>query len=339
MKYHLRLPFPHAPKVLSRNPAMWTNKTPMLQHPAVLITIPEWEEKYGTKSYAVDVQEGYIYALKGEDWERLLERAYVATDEPLESEYKTPAEKELTAREVQSLDSKEKIPVAESTRKDVKERKEKGKSVLDTEFLESEPRKRAPSREIGTPRRRLSFAESSNEDDTTEAIDREIKEAEKAQQELEKERINIEKKRVFLEKERQRIAEERLRTLRKQRKKLEESIMKMTKEMVQDIELTTGDRQQRRMTMENEYLNQIDIEEVAVNDYFPEISQVEEILPDVMTTDSQISSTVDPIEFMDEKALMKLKLKQMRAEQCRSRTHKMYKLFLESATNPRKKQT
>ena len=90
--------------------------------------------------------------------------------------------------------------------------------------------------------------------------------------------------------------------------------------------------------MENKYLNQIDLEEAAVDNYFPEISQVEEILPDVMTTDSQISSTVDPIEFMDEEALMKLKLKQMRAEQCRTRTHKMYKLFLESATDPRKKQ-
>ena len=90
--------------------------------------------------------------------------------------------------------------------------------------------------------------------------------------------------------------------------------------------------------MENEYLNQIDLEEAAVDGYFSEITQVEEILPDVMTTDSQISSTVDPIEFMDEEALMKLKLKQMRAEQCRTRTHKMYKLFLESATDPRKKQ-
>ena len=57
-----------------------------------------------------------------------------------------------------------------------------------------------------------------------------------------------------------------------------------------------------------------------------------------MTTDSQISSTVDPIEFMDEEALMKLKLKHMRAEQCRTRTHKMYKLFLDSATDPKKKE-
>ena len=57
-----------------------------------------------------------------------------------------------------------------------------------------------------------------------------------------------------------------------------------------------------------------------------------------MTTDSQISSTVDPIEFMDEEALMKLKIKHMRADQCRTRTNKMYKLFLESATDPKKKE-
>ena len=98
------------------------------------------------------------------------------------------------------------------------------------------------------------------------------------------------------------------------------------------INLVTEDRKQRRINMENEYLNQIDLEEAAVDDFFPEIQ------PDVMTTDSQISSTVDPIEFMDEEALMKLKLKHMRAEQCRTRTHKMYKLFLESATAPKEKE-
>ena len=44
----------------------------------------------GTKSYAVDVKEGYIYAVRSEDWERLVERAYVATDEPLESKSGDP---------------------------------------------------------------------------------------------------------------------------------------------------------------------------------------------------------------------------------------------------------
>ena len=150
--------------------------------------------------------------------------------------------------------------------------------------------------------------------------------------------MQIEIERVTLEKERQRIAEERLKALRQQRKKLEESIMKMSNEMSKDINLVTEDRKQIRINMENEYLNQIDLVEAAVDDFFPVVTRVEEIQPDVMTTDSQISSTVDPIEFMDEEALMKLKLKHMRAEQCRTRTHKMYKLFLESATDAKKKE-
>ena len=337
MKYHLRLPFPHAPKILSRNPRMWVDKTPILEHPAVLITIPEWESKYRTKSYAVDVKEGYIYAVKNEDWERLVERAYVAIDEPLEMSQLTPAEREMVSGKVQTLDSKERVPLAESTRKDFKEPMQKEKGTSGT-FLNSEPRHKVPDKEIETPKRKLSFEDSIDDEQLAEEIEKDIKDAEQAQWALEAERMQIEIERVTLEKERQRIAEERLKALRQQRKKLEESIIKMSNEMSKDVDLVTEDRKQRRINMENEYLNQIDLEEAAVDDFFPILSKVEEIQPDVMTTDSQISSTVDPIEFMDEEALMKLKLKHMRAEQCRTRTYKMYKLFLESATDPKKKE-
>ena len=338
MKYHLRLPFPHAPKVLRRNPKMWVNKTPVLEHPAVLIAIPEWESRYGTKSYAVDVKEGYIYAVRSEDWERLVERAYVATDEPLELGQITPAEKEVSVGKVQTLDSKERVPLAESTRKGFKEPILKEKGIPGTDFLDSEPRHKVPDKELETPKRKLSFEDSTDDEQLAEEIEKDIKDAEQAQWALETERMQIEIERATLEKERQRIADERLKALRQQRKKLEESIMKMSNEMSKDVNLVTEDRKQRRINMENEYLNQIDLEEAAVDDFFPVLSRVEEIQPDVMTTDSQISSTVDPIEFMDEEALMKLKLKHMRADQCRTRTHKMYKLFLESATNPKKKE-
>ena len=302
MKYHLRLPFPHAPKVLSRNPKMWVSKTPILEHPAVLIAIPEWENKYGTKSYAVDVKEGYIYAVRSEDWERLVERAYVAIEEPLDPDHMTPAEKELSAGKVQTLDSKEKVPIAESTRKDAKEPIGKGSGVSGTNFLESEPRHRVPTKEIETPKRKLSFGNLTDDEEIAEEIEKDIKDAEQAQWALEMERMQIEIERVSFERERQRIAEERLKALKQQTKRLEESIMKMSNEMSRDIELATEDRKQRRINMENEYLNQIDLEEAAVDDYFPVLSRVEEIQPDVMTTDSQISSTVDPIEFMDEEA-------------------------------------
>ena len=286
MKYHLRLPFPHAPKVLSRNPKMWVNKTPILEHPAVLIAIPEWESRYGTKSYAVDVKEGYIYAVRSEDWERLVERAYVAMDEPLESSQETPIERKASVEKVQTLDSKEKVPIAESTRTDLKEPIQKRKGIPETDFLDSEPRHKVPDKELETPKRKLSFEDSTDDEQLAKEIEKDIKDAEQAQWALETERMQIEIERVTLERERQRIAEERLKALRQQRKKLEESIIKMSNEMSRDVDLVTEDRKQRRINMENEYLNQIDLEEAAVDDFFPVLSRVEEIQPDVMTTDS-----------------------------------------------------
>ena len=203
MKYHLRLPFPHAPKVLSRNPRMWVDKTPILEHPAVLITIPEWESKYGTKSYTVDVKEGYIYAVRNEDWERLVERAYVAIDEPLEMSQLTPVEREKVSGKVQTLDSKERIPLAESTRKDFKEPMQKEKGIPGT-FLNSEPRYRVPDKEIETPKRKLSFENSTDDEQLAKEIEKDIKDAEQAQWALETERMQIEIERATLEKERQR---------------------------------------------------------------------------------------------------------------------------------------
>ena len=276
MKYHLRLPFPHAPKVLSRNPRMWVNKTPILEHPGVLITIPEWESKYGTKSYAVDVKEGYIYAIRNEDWERLVERAYVATDEPLEMSQITPAEREMLPGKVQMLDSKERVPLAKSTRKDFKEPIQKEKGIPGT-FLNSEPRHKVPDKEVETPKRKLSFEDSTDDEQLAEEIEKDIKDAEQAQWALEAERMQIEIERVTLEKERQRIAEERLKALRQQRKKLEESIINMSNEMSKDVDLVTEVRKQRRINMENEYLNQIDLEEAAVDDFFPILSRVEDL--------------------------------------------------------------
>ena len=168
---------------------MWVNKTPILEHPAVMIAIPEWESKYGTKSYAVDVKEGYIYAVRSEDWERLVERAYVATDEPLEFSQVTPVEKETSIGKVQTLDSKERVPLAESTRKDFKEPIQKGKGVIGTTFLDGESRHKVPDKELETPKRRLSFEDSTDNEQLAEEIEKDIHDAEQAQWALEVERM------------------------------------------------------------------------------------------------------------------------------------------------------
>ena len=54
----------------------------------------------------MDDKEGYIYAVRNEDWEGLVERAYVAMDEPLELSQKTPVEREASEGKVQTLDSR-----------------------------------------------------------------------------------------------------------------------------------------------------------------------------------------------------------------------------------------
>ena len=68
-----------------------------------------------------------------------------------------------------------------------------------------------------------------------------------------------------------------------------------------------------------------------VDDFIDNLDEMKEITMETMTTDSALSSTADPVEFLDEEALMKVKLKQIRAEQCKSRSVKMYKHFIRKA--------
>ena len=109
----------------------------------------------------------------------MVERAYVATDEPLESSQTTPVEKEVSEGKVQTLDSKERVPLAESTRKDFKEPIQKG--IPGTDFLDSESRYKVPDKELETPKRKLSFEDSTEDEQLTEEIEKDIKDAEQAQ--------------------------------------------------------------------------------------------------------------------------------------------------------------
>ena len=324
MKYQMVLPFPWEPRVTRYNPEMWIEETPFSRNPVVHIKVTEWYDKYHTESYALDVKEGYLFAIQRDDWIKIPEKAKICVNEPLDPNHETPIQKEPQSGRVHTLDSRDKIPIAESTRKDNRDK-------------ESEPRQQVPVSRIKTPKKRLSFEESEDEEVARE-IKKEKDEVEKVQWELEMERKRLTIEKEKLERKKFGIAEDRLRALRKQRKVLEGSIEKMSEELKQDVNLVTADRQQRRINMRNEYLNQLDLEEAAVEGYLPTLFKPQDVLPDVMTTDSQISSTVDPIEFMDDKALMKLNVKYMRADQCKARTHKMYNLLIQSAKDPEQRE-
>ena len=273
MEYDIALPFGYEPRVSKKRASMWIERTPFTDAPVINIQISEWEDTYGTLEYALDVKKGLLFAIKGDDWIRLEEKGRICTKEPLDPNHFTPIQKESPSLRVQTLDSKEKVPVAESTRKDVK-------------YTESVPRSKPPTETITTPVRRLSFERMSEDEEIKEAIKKEKDEVELVQKELEKERMRLAREKENLERKKFRMAEDRLRALRHQRKVLEESILKMSQEIAQDVNMTTVDRNQRRINMENEYLNQVDHEEEAIKEYLPTLLRADEVLPDVMTTDS-----------------------------------------------------
>ena len=101
--------------------------------------------------------------------------------------------------------------------------------------------------------------------------------------------------------------------------------------MAQDSQLSYKDRLTRRQNLENEYGNQIERESEMVQDFIDLLDKKEETTMDTMTTDSALSSTADPIEFMDEATVMKIKIKYMRAMECKNRSLTIYKHFIKKA--------
>ena len=262
-----------------------------------------------------------IYAIKGKRWDRLGPKAFVSK-EPVNKG--TPVMGPID-KPVHSPDSKQPVPVAESTRKDP--------TVYSNVPPEAEslPGPDPKYSQIPpTPKQRLNFGDVTDEEEN-EGIREDIEEAKRAEEALAQERDRIEKERLKLLKDQQDANRARVIALRQQRKRLEESIAQMSQEMSQDQNIVYKDRLTRRQNLINEYQNQIDREEQIVDDFIDNLDEIKEITMETMTTDSALSSTADPVEFLDEEALMKIRLKQIRAEQCKSRLVKMYKHFIKKA--------
>ena len=321
MPFELYLPVSDNSKVTDREPKLWVKHTPFEGNPAVIIQMEEWLQEFGTRDYAVDAKIGVIYAIKGKRWDRLGPKAFVSK-EPVNKG--TPVMGPID-KPVHSPDSKQPVPVAESTRKDP--------TVYSNVPPEAEslPRPDPKYSQVPlTPRRKLNFEDITDEEES-EGIREDIEEARKAEEALVQERDRIEKERLKLLKDQQKANRARVIALRQQRKRLEESIAQMSQEMSQDQNIVYKDRLTRRQNLINEYQNQIDREEQIVEDFIDSLDEMKEITMETMTTDSALSSTADPVDFLDEEALMKVKLKKIRAEQCKSRSVRMYKHFIKKA--------
>ena len=209
----------------------------------------------------------------------------------------------------------EPVPLAESTRKEGPiytntPIEEKSKDVKPPERKSKQRPNPQYSMPIETPRKKLTFQE---EDEDAKEIQKEIEEVQRAEEALSLEREKIEKERLEILKQQQEATKERLAAMRQQRKRLEESIAQMSKEMAQDSQMSYKDRLTRRQNLENEYGNQIERESQMVQDFIDQLDKKDEITMETMTTDSALSSTADPIDFIDEATVMKIKIKHMRA--------------------------
>ena len=316
-------------KVSERQPKVWVKRTPFESNPAIIVQIEKWLDTVGTRDFAVDVKLGIMYAIKGYKWERMTEKAEIKSESVQEG---TPVIGPIGGS-VETPTSKEPIPLAESTRKEgpvyantpIEEKSKDAKSPEGKSKQRPSPQYSKP---IQNPKRKLTFQE---EDEDAEEIQKEIEEVQRAEEALTLEREKIERERIEILKKQQEATKERLVAMRQQRKRLEESIAQMGKEITQDSQISYKDMLTRRQNLENEYGNQIERESEMVQDFIDLLDKKEEITMDTMTTDSALSSTADPIEFMDEATVMKIKIKHMRAIECKNRTLKMYKHFIKKA--------
>ena len=329
MPNEVYLPTSAKRKDSERQPKVWVKRTPFESNPAIVVQIEEWLDTVGTRDFTVDVKLGIMYAIKGYKWQRMTEKAEIRSESVQEG---TPVIGPIGGS-VKTPTSKEPIPLAESTRKDgpiytntsIEEKSKDAKPPERKNKQRSDPQYTKP---IETPRRKLTFQE---EDGDAKEIQKEIEEVQRAEEALTLQREKIEMERIEILKKQQEATKERLVTMRQQRKRLEESIAQMGKEMAQDSQISYKDRLTRRQNLENEYGNQIERESEMVQDFIDLLDKKEEITMDTMTTDSALSSTADPIEFMDEATVMKIKIKHIRAMECKNRSLKMYKHFIQKA--------
>ena len=182
MPFELYLPVSDNPKITDREPKLWVKHTPFEGNPAVIIQIEEWLQEFGTRDYAVDANIGVIYAIKGKRWNRLGPKAFVSK-EPVNKG--TPVMGPID-KPVHSPDSKQPVPVAESTRKDP--------TVYSNVPPEAEslPRPDPEYSQIPpTPKQRLNFGDVTDEEEN-EGIKEDIEEARRAEEALVQERDRIE---------------------------------------------------------------------------------------------------------------------------------------------------
>ena len=286
--------------------------TPMGGSVGRIIEVPFWEDMFKTRYFGVDIKYGLVYTVKNGKWEKLIQRCNTFPQEQYEFKDSSPKPNVggvTSPRELDTLQSKLGVPIAESTRKPKFQRvriKDLGASYSDLNTLD--------------------FSDSTiTSSEETEQINKEIEATENARQALEKERAKIEKEKMRVIRQQYEITKARLKAAKKRRREVLQAIKEEGIELEKQKKLTSDLRKQKREKLRQRMLEQLKLEESVCDEYL-EYLKHEDADSDYMTEISTLQEEQKTPEVGKEAMLVALIAKQLQMEDNMIRWRKLYEV-------------
>ena len=284
--------------------------TPMGGSVGRVIEVPFWEDMFGTRYFGVDIKYGLVYTIKNGKWEKLVQRCNTFPQEQYEFKGvspKTVVGGVTSPRELDTLQSKIGVPIAESTRKPKFQRvriQDLGASYSDLNTLD--------------------FSDSTiTSSEEAEQINKEIEATESARQALEKERTIIEKEKMRVIRQQYEITKARLKAAKKRRREVLQAIKEEGMELEKQKKLTSDLRKQKREKLRQRMLEQLKLEENVCDEYL-EYLKHEDADSDYLTEVSTLQEEQKVPEVGKEAMLVALIAKQLQMEDNLIRWRKLY---------------
>ena len=310
----------HNQALSQRNPSLWTPTNPHDNKPAVLVQIPEWMPLYHTTWYALNTHNLMIYAIHGTVWNRIKEKGSFsprnsdATSYPMElvrgpgqgspkKAQRSPTSSMPEEGLVHTLNSRDRIPIAESTRRPNPPKRR---------------RQRKENEKVPSVARKLTYQETP---DVQKEVDKEVEKAFEKIQEMHENRDKLDEQVKQIEKKQRKLNRESIKKMRKQRDKVKKSILSIvelqTIEEMKDLE----DRVERRNKHLAQYKEHVNSERDL---FFKQVQDDDSISVDLMSYPGELSEDGDnPLAVEDEVGIMKLLIRYERLKEMRIKIHKM----------------
>ena len=284
---------------LSDFPVIREELAPSEEAMGKVIEIPIWEKLFNTRYFGVDVKYGLIYLVKDKTWGPMVDKCNLFPLEQYEFKDASPMLGGVTSpREIDTLESKAEIPIAESTRKSKFQRvkiKNIGASFSDLE------------------NGNISGSTITSSSGDTDKIRKEVEAAEEAKLALEIERNIEEKERAKMYKKQQKYARERLRLARKCRTEIMQAIQEESCKLQEQKEATLQMRRKKRKSLRDKFIKYLKREEKGYEDYLNYLP-VDGLDSDYLASISDLPQDHQIPNPEDELGLAKLMLKQIQLE-------------------------